>query len=241
MKPSSAALAPLALTVALVGYLLSGVAGPPAPEAAPAKAAKVDAALLAPRFGPFPARDPFLSPEPRPAEASVAAAPRPAAGALAAPAPHSPAPPTPPVAAVVASADSAPAATETAPTPVPDPEPAAPRATWRDWATRLEAWAVRSRAFQSEVSGRVRLSATSIRGDARRAILNNRFVAEGEAVPGLDGPGGPVIVDRIQPSSVVLRSQGTFAVVRFPGAGRGPETAAGRTRSTSSTPGRGRP
>ena len=42
MKPSSATLAPLALTVALVGYLLSGLGGTPAADTKRIMAAIVD-------------------------------------------------------------------------------------------------------------------------------------------------------------------------------------------------------
>ena len=67
-----------------------------------------------------------------------------------------------------------------------------------------------------DFSGRVRLSATTIRGARRMAVINDRMVVEGEAIPNLGAAGEPVVLFRVDATSVVLRHRGASSVVTFP-------------------------
>lgn len=218
MRASPVLLAPQAVTVALVGWLLWSLLGTPTPPTPPPKLLQIDAAQLTPRFGPLPARDPFRTlGEATSVAPVVVAAPKPDAAPTPPAERPDPAPvprssPTPPT-AVVGTADGS---KEQPPAP-PAPRLPDPRDGWRALVASLDVWAKRSREFQAEVAGRVRLSATMARAGTRRAILNDRTVAEGEAIPGLEAKGGnPIVVEQIRATSVVLRCQGTFAVVSFP-------------------------
>jgi hypothetical protein len=68
--------------------------------------------------------------------------------------------------------------------------------------------------IRANLTGQVALSATSIRGERRMAVLNGRTYAEGETIKGITGP-GPVILAAVRPMSVRLRSGGTTVDVAF--------------------------
>lgn len=83
---------------------------------------------------------------------------------------------------------------------------------------------------RATLPGQVALSATSIRGKYRLAVLNGRTYSEGEAVEGIAAP-GPVVLATVQPMSVRLRCGETTFDVAFSSA-----SAATRPPPAVSTP-----
>jgi hypothetical protein len=221
MRPSLATMAPLLLTLSAAGWLIWNLMGGPAPEAARVKLARIDASLLAPRLGAPPARDPFVGP-------GAAAQGR------------------------AATSPPKPTATGIAPKASPASGPGLARGLaqkvavslsdlgrwWENTRGEIEARKRLARAVQAEVAGQARLSATSIRGARRMAILNDRAYVEGEVIAGLGSLRGPVVVSQIRPSSVVLRYRGASAVVSFPSIARGSSGVGGPTAPASRPTGR---
>ena len=75
-----------------------------------------------------------------------------------------------------------------------------------DWVRGQAAAAVRSQAAaQASIPGQVALSATSIRGKRRVAVINGLVYAEGDSLSGIAAPAA-VILSAVRPGSVQLRS-----------------------------------
>ena len=81
---------------------------------------------------------------------------------------------------------------------------------------------------RATLPGKVALSATSIHGTRRMAVLNGRVYAEGESVQGIDAP-NPVVLAAIHPASVRLCYGGESVAIAF-------SAASAATRSPPSQP-----
>ena len=198
MNSAALPLAPLGAIVAVVGWLtyagLEPRVGPPSPRP---KLSRVDPSLLAAVAVPPSTRDPFRY-----------------AGQ-----PVDDAPPAP------AAAANKPASSPVRISPRATKASTAPGglgATVAGLSAGLERTrkglvdgASRAAEARAALSAAVRLSATSVGGARRFATINDRVVAEGEA---LDAPGnlrGPVVLSRVRDGSVIVRYMGTPAVVAF--------------------------
>ena len=114
------------------------------------------------------------------------------------------------------------------------------------WARgQVEAAARSQAAAQASLPGQVALSATSIRGNRRVAVINGRVYAEGEPLRGITSPAA-VILSAVRPASVRLRTGMATVEIAFSTAPRStaPAPAAPRRRRfgpRSRTPAENRP
>jgi hypothetical protein len=86
------------------------------------------------------------------------------------------------------------------------------------------------------VTGQVRLSATSVGGRRRVAVLNDRTIAEGEVLEGLSTLSAPVVLASVRPSSVLLRYREVLIEVAFPSTTTARSLSVAATRPPVETP-----
>jgi hypothetical protein len=101
-----------------------------------------------------------------------------------------------------------------------------------EWARGQAEAAIRSQAVaQASLPGQVALSATSIRGKRRVAVINGRVYAEGDPLGGITAPSS-VILSAVRPASVQLRSGLATVEIAFSATSRSTGQAPPRAAQT---------
>jgi hypothetical protein len=192
--------APTLIVLSTMGWLLQPYLGTPeAPDIPKVTTLEVAESLLSPALGPLPARNPFQLADEIAEQGPPARSP----------------------ASSAAKGQGTPISSTTKGGITPAAKPPEGllhrlRRLAESVRRRVEEARQAEAALRTKVEGKVKLSATSIQGNRRIAILNGRIYAEGEAVDLATGSAGSIHLAEVRPASVMLRSAGARVEVSFP-------------------------